>query len=400
MTLWAGLMSGTSLDGVDVALVEFGGEGERPTPARPVTFRTEGYDGAFRDRLERACRAGAPSDLCDLNFDLGDRFAEALLRTLEAAGVEATEVTAVGSHGQTVWHRPPGTVPEAGGGGPRGVEPGGGGDGPGARPGRGATLQLGEAAVVAERTGIPVVADFRVRDVAAGGHGAPLTPYFDRLLLSGEESSRLVLNLGGMGNLTALPPAGAGDEPVAFDTGPGVALVDAAVRVLSEGRQRFDRDGRRAAAGSVDEAALDPWLDDPFFRSSPPRSTGRERFGPVRLRSWLRDHGDLPARDLLATLTELTARAVAQSLTFVPFDPDEVYLCGGGARNPEMVRRIREGLSPLQVHRLERLGWDGDAREAAAFALLARQHLLGFPANAPWATGARGERILGKRVPA
>lgn len=396
MSLWAGLMSGTSLDGVDVALAEFGGEEERPVPARTVAFRSEPYDAAFRDRLEHACEAGAPADLCDLNFELGDRFAEALLRTLDAASVDAEDVAAVGSHGQTVWHRPPGTLPESG----RSGAPQGHARASARRPGRGATLQLGEAAVVAERTGITVVSDFRVRDVAAGGHGAPLTPYFDRLLLSGEDAGRLILNLGGMGNLTALPPVGSGDDPVALDTGPGVALVDAAVRILTGGRERFDRDGRRAAAGSVREGALEPWLDDPFFRSAPPRTTGRERFGPVRLRGWLREHGDLAEEDLLATLTELTARAVAKSLAFVPFHVDEVHLCGGGARNPEMVRRIRRRLAPLPVGPLERLGWDGDAREAAAFALLARQHLLDLPANAPWATGARGRRILGKKVPA
>lgn len=380
MSLFAGLMSGTSLDGVDVVLVELGGERERPTPARPVAFRTEAYEPAFRDRLERACEAGTTDELCDLNFELGERFAEALLRTLEEAEVDADEVTAAGSHGQTVWHRPPGAN--------RGGST------------SGATLQIGEAAVVAERTGISVVADFRVRDVAAGGHGAPLTPYFDRLLLSADEASRLVLNLGGMANVTALPSTSSARDPVAFDTGPGVALIDGAVRILTDGRERFDAEGRRAAAGTVDGDALEVWLDDPFFRSPPPRSTGRERFGPVRLRGWLQDHDHLAPEDLLATLTELTARAVAESLTFVPFEIDEVYLCGGGARNPELVGRIRDRLSPRPVRGLEGLGWSGDAREAAAFALLARQHLLGVPASAPWATGARGERVLGKQVPA
>lgn len=380
MSLFAGLMSGTSLDGVDVVLAELGGERERPAPARSVAFRTEPYEAGFRDRLERACEAGTPDEICDLNFELGDRFAEALLRTLEEAEVEAEEVTAVGSHGQTVWHRPPGST------------------GDGSR--SGATLQIGEAAVVAERTGISVVADFRVRDVAAGGHGAPLTPYFDRLLLSTDGASRLVLNLGGMANLTALPRTSSAPDPVAFDTGPGVALMDTAVRILTDGRERFDAEGRRAAAGTVDREALEAWLEDPFFRSSPPRSTGRERFGPVRLRGWLRDHDHLAPEDLLATLTELTARAVGESLTFVPFEIDEVYLCGGGARNPELVGRIRDRLSPRPVRGLEELGWSGDAREAAAFALLARQHLLGVPASVPWATGARGVRVLGKTVPA
>jgi anhydro-N-acetylmuramic acid kinase len=373
--LYIGLMSGTSLDGIDVALAEFGGPDERPNPARLVAFESFTYDAGFRDRMRAVLEEGSPAGLCALNFDLGERLATAVGDTLIAAGVTARDVTAIGSHGQTVWHAPA----------DRGA--------------RGATLQLGEAAVIAERTGIDVVADFRVRDVAAGGQGAPLTPYFDRWLLAGEEA-RAIVNLGGMGNLTALPAADATDEPIAFDTGPGVALIDGAVHHLTGGHQAFDAEGRLAASGRVLEPDLEAWLSDPFFETSPPRSTGRERFGGPALERWLAGAEGARAEDLIATLTEVTAASVQRAFRWIPFDIDAVYLCGGGARNPELVRRIAEDLDPVPVRSVDDLGWDGDAREAAAFALFARQHLLGVPLDLGWATGSEGPRILGKRVPA
>ncbi len=375
--LYVGLMSGTSLDGVDAALVAFDGEAERPAGARLVAFRTDAFDPPFRERLSAAVRgdAGAAA-LCDLGFELGHRFADAALGLLDDAGISRAGIVAVGSHGQTVWHRPP----TAG------------------RPG--ATFQIGEAAVVAERTGIDVIADFRVRDVAAGGHGAPLSPLFDLLVLRDPTRGRAIQNLGGMGNVTGLPPEGSGAGPSAFDTGPGVALLDGAVRRLSGGREAFDRDGRRAAAGRVLPEALDAWLADSFFAEPPPRSTGRERFGDAALASWLERFGDARAEDLLATLAEVTARSVADSCRLLGFAPDEILLCGGGARNPELVRRIAAHLGAGRVRPLASIGWDGDAREAAAFALLARQHVLGLPVDLGWATGVPGPRRLGKRVPA
>lgn len=373
--VYLGVMSGTSLDGVDVAAVEYGGSEERPSPARLLKFRTFPYDDLFRRRLSAALSTGSPEILCELNFALGRRFAESILRALDRWELGRDRVRAVGSHGQTVWHAPPG-------------------DGE-----RGSTLQLGEPAVVVEQTGLPLVADFRVRDVAAGGHGAPLTPYFDRLLLRGE-SGRAVQNLGGMGNVTVLPPSGSDAVPTAFDTGPGVALLDAAAELLTGGRQTFDRDGEMAAGGEVLPGPLREWLEDPFFSLEPPRSTGRERFGTERLERWAERHGDETAADLMATLTELTARSVADGLARVPLEPEELYLCGGGARNPELRRRIARLVAPLPVRNLEELGWNGDAREAAAFALLTRQHVEDIPVDLSWATGAEGARRLGKWVPA
>ncbi len=373
--LYVGLMSGTSLDGIDAALVRFAGREKAPAEARLEAFRTFPFSEELGERLRRAVAGdGGPDELCDLNFALGEALADAAA----AVVTEAREpIAAIGSHGQTIRHQPP----VAGG--------------------RGATLQLGEPAVIAEATGIDVVADFRVRDVAAGGHGAPLAPCFDDLLLRAEGRARAIQNIGGMGNVTALPPADDGEtRPIAFDTGPGVAMIDAAVRRLTDGRQDFDQDGRLAAAGTADEELVGEWLTDPFFGEPPPRSTGRERFGSARVHAWLAAHRDLFPEDAVATLTEVTARSIAGSYALIGFDVDEVLLCGGGARNPEIRRRLADRLPETPVRTLDEVGWNADAREAAAFALLARQHVLDFPVDVSWATGAGGPRRLGKRVPA
>ncbi len=374
--LYVGLMSGTSLDGIDVAIAELGGEEERPSPALLAGYRTYPYEAAFRDRLAEALQDGSARELCELGFELGRRFADAVEAALADVDVRREDIGAIGSHGQTFWHHPPAELP-------------------------GSTLQLGEAAVVVERLGVPVVADFRVRDVAAGGHGAPLTPYFDHLLLSSPDASRAIQNIGGMANVTWLPAEGRdGSARTAFDTGPGVALIDEAVRRFSGGAEAYDRDGRGAARGRVLADPLAEWLEDPFFRTPPPRSTGREAFGARRLHEWLARHEAESADDLLATLTELTARTIAESYGLAGLQPDELYLCGGGARNPEIWGRLERLLPGVAVRRLDAIGWDGDAREAAAFALLARQHRLGIPLHLEWATGAPGSRILGKWVPA
>jgi anhydro-N-acetylmuramic acid kinase len=370
--LFIGLMSGTSLDGIDVALVRFEGREEAPAVACLEWFDTLAYEREFAARLGEAVEGNADAEaLCALNFALGERLAAAAATAIEKAG---ESVLAIGSHGQTFWHCPPDTQ------------------------GRGSTLQLGEPAVIAERTGVDVIADFRVRDLAAGGHGAPLTPAFDDLLLR-TNHARAVQNIGGMANVTALPPQDdRSTKPTAFDTGPGVAMIDAAVRRLTGAA--WDEGGCLAASGEVHEALVEEWLTDPFFTESPPRSTGRERFGASRVSAWLDRHDDLSAADAIATLTEVTARSIAVSYSLIEFPIHEVLLCGGGARNPEIRRRLAGRLPGVGVRLLEEAGWNGDAREAAAFGLLARQHVLGIPVDVTWATGARGARRLGKRVPA
>ena len=373
-------MSGTSLDGIDAALVEVDGTGADDVSARMLHALTVPYDDARREAIHAAILAGTAEALCGLHADLGEWLAEAALAVCAAADVAPETVDAIGSHGQTVWHRPPA-------------------DGR-----RGATLQLGDAATIAERTGIAVVSDFRTRDVAAGGQGAPLVPWVDRALFAAEGKARALQNLGGIGNVTRVPPRGSAEPVFAFDTGPGNALIDAVVELATDGRHTFDRDGRLAARGTVDDTLLAELLRHPYFAAEPPKSTGREEFGRpfvARLVDALRPEGDRDWLELVATLTELTARTVADAYErwVIPRGVDEVVVSGGGARNPVLMARIRALLDPLPVLDGAALGIDPDAKEAVAFAVLAWAHLRGVPANVPEATGAAGPRILGSYTP-
>jgi anhydro-N-acetylmuramic acid kinase len=375
-----GLMSGTSLDGIDAALVEIDGTGDHDVSAHVVRSITVEYDEARREAIHAAILAGSAEALCGLHADLGEWLAEAVLRVCAEAGVSPGSVDAVGSHGQTVWHRPPSTEK------------------------RGATLQLGDAATIAERTGIAVVSDFRTRDVAAGGQGAPLVPWADRALFSADGKRRALQNIGGIANVTLVPPRGAAGPVFAFDTGPGNALIDAAVELATDGRATFDRDGRLAARGEVDAALLADLLRHPYFAAPPPKSTGREEFGRpfvVRMAEALAPEGDADWLELVATLTELTARTIADAYErwLVPRGVDEVVVTGGGARNPTLMGRIRALVAPLPVIDAADAGIDADGKEAVAFALLAWAHLRGVPANVPEATGAAGPRVLGSYTP-
>jgi anhydro-N-acetylmuramic acid kinase len=375
-----GLMSGTSLDGIDAALVEVSGETTDDVAVRMEGFVTLSFSEARRTAIHDAILAGTAEALCDLHADLGEWLAEAALAVCEQTGTPIDRVDAIGSHGQTVWHRPPGNGR------------------------RGATLQLGDPATIAERTGRPVVADFRPRDVAAGGQGAPLVPWVDQLLFALPDRARALQNLGGIGNVTRVPPKGSGEQVFAFDTGPANSLIDAAVEIATGGRHRYDKDGRLAARGTVDQALLQDLLRHPYFAAEPPKSTGREEFGRPfveRLVEAIKPEGDQDWMDLVATLTELTARTVADAYDrwVIPMGIGEVMLSGGGARNPTLAGRIRELLAPLPVTDGGGLGVDPDAKEAVAFALLAWAHLKGIPANVPSATGAAGPRVLGSLTP-
>jgi anhydro-N-acetylmuramic acid kinase len=374
-----GLMSGTSMDGVDAALLELGGVPGDVEWAL-LAFRSQPYGDEQRARIKEAVERGTPELLTRLHADLGQWLAEAAVTLLLEAGVPASEVGVIGSHGHTVWHIPP------------------------VRGFRGATLQLGDPATIAERTGIDVVSDLRARDMAAGGQGAPLVPYADRILFSREGRARALQNLGGIGNVTWLPPIGSELDVLAFDTGPGNALLDLAAERATGGAQRCDLDGRLAAQGSVDDALLERLRADPFFTLVPPRSTGRERFGHALLDELLAERipdSEQEWADLLATLTALTARSVGDAYRtwIAPRGVDEVVLTGGGAKNPELVRRIARELDPIPLAPAGTLGMDPDAREAAAFAVLAWAHLLGAPGNVPSATGAAGPRVLGSFTP-
>ncbi|MFN8545170.1 MAG: anhydro-N-acetylmuramic acid kinase [Candidatus Binatia bacterium] len=367
-----GLMSGTSLDGVDAALADI--TGRRPH-VKPLGFRTWRFPAPLRRELLKVAE-GAPVDargLASLNVAVGERLAAAVLALCRELGVSPTAVTLVGSHGQTIHHAPRAH----------------------------ATLQIGEPAVIAVRTGITTVANFRPADVASGGQGAPLTPYAHHVFFGHPKRARAVQNLGGIGNVTYLP---GGDDRAgirAFDTGPGNMVIDGVVRALTDGRQWMDRDGRLAARGRIDDELLAELMRHPFLARRPPRSTGREEFGAA-LVAWLVREGrkrrrDLP--DLVATATAFTARATAEAYRrFLP-PVDDVLLSGGGSRNRSLVAALAAALPGAKLATVDALGYDADALEAYAFALLAWAAATGERASLPQVTGAADALVLGQVVP-
>ena len=381
--LFVGLMSGTSIDGIDAVLVRIDGDSSATLDWSLLAFSTTAYDEDRRTTILQALEEGTPDTLCRLHASLGEWFAHAVRDVCAAAGVESQELAAIGSHGQTVWHTPPNDVL------------------------RGATLQLGDAATLAERTGAPVVSDFRSRDVAAGGQGAPLAPWLDQLLFTAVDRQRAIQNLGGMANVTWLPPTGSSEPVIAFDTGPGVALIDGAVRRASGGAVPYDEDGAMALRGKVDESLLAGLLDDAYFRAPPPKSTGREHFGRVLLDRVAEGLNLNPGEDeeawcdLVATLTAFTARSIAEAYGswVLPRGLDEVFLVGGGANNLALTQAITRELAPVPVRNGADLGVDPDAREALAFAFLAWAHLHQITGNIPSVTGAGVPRVLGSMTP-
>jgi anhydro-N-acetylmuramic acid kinase len=377
-----GLMSGTSLDGISAAVVRFA-DRDAAVDAELLAFHVHGYSDAQRGRLQRALVGGTPADYCRLHVDLGGWLADAALAVLATAGMARADVAAVASHGQTVWHEPGHS-----------------------------TWQTGDAATIAERTALPVISDFRARDVAAGGQGAPLVPVADALLFAGDDW-RALQNLGGIGNVTVVPPAHALDAALAgvraFDTGPGVGVIDAVVRECHP-QLRFDDGGRLALAGRAIPSVVDALLAEPYFLTPPPKSTGRELFSAEYVRRFVDAcRAARPAAtsaDLIATAVSLTARSVADALRrFMPEPVREVLLSGGGARNTALVDAIRRELAQgagatARVGLFSDAYFDGEAKEAVAFALLGYLHLRGRPGNVPGATGARGSRLLGTFTPA
>lgn len=365
--LAVGLMSGTSLDGMDAALVRFTG----PTRAELLAFAHRPYHPEERRELEEAIerQEGGARRLAHLHVRLGEWAAEATQQALERARTRADQLDFIAFHGQTVWHEPPVV-----------------------------TWQLGEPAVLAERFGVRVVSGFRGRDVAAGGEGAPLVPAADVLLFGSPDHGRILLNIGGMANLTFVRRRGEERGAVAFDTGPGVAIIDALAR-LSDPSLPYDRDGALALAGAVREDVLAGLLADPWFALGPPKSTGRERFGAPYAK---RLAALAPGADGVATAVELTARCIAGAIARWTPDGVEVVASGGGCRHPalwaSLSRRLEEQGRPLR--NFDELFFSGDAKEAVAFALLGYLAIHGQPGNLPAATGARGPRVLGSITPA
>jgi anhydro-N-acetylmuramic acid kinase len=372
--VYIGLMSGTSLDGISAAVVRF-----RPTKAprlRPelLGFTVTEYSPQQRKRLHAAMSGGTAKELCMLAFDLGAWLADAAVAVLAESGVSRTDVRAIGSHGQTLWHEPPHS-----------------------------TWQVGEAAVIAERLGRDVVSDFRVRDVAAGGQGAPLVPIADALLFSAEHW-RGLQNIGGIGNVTVVPPGGVAEGVRAFDTGPGVAVLDAVVRELIPA-MRFDVDGKLARSGDPIVEVVTELLAAPYFEAPPPKSTGRELFNAEYVRAFIQRcravRPQASTEDIIATATALTARSIADAYQrFLPEPIEEVLFSGGGAKNPAIFDQLQPLVGGLKLRSFDEEFFDGEAKEAVAFALLAHLHVTGAPGNVVGATGARGARVLGKLTPA
>jgi len=367
-----GLMSGTSLDGIAAAAVRFRptAEGEAP---ELLAYASVGYTPVQRGRLAAAMVQGTAQEFCRLHVDLGRWLSDAAALVMERAGITAHDVSAVASHGQTLWHEPGHS-----------------------------TWQIGDAAVIAERLGVRVINDFRTRDVAAGGQGAPLVSLADVDLFSSSLGWRALQNLGGIGNVTVVPPRGVDAPALAFDTGPGCGVIDRVVAALDPSRH-YDADGAMALAGVPLEPVLDALLDDPWYALAPPKSTGREKYDAgfvadlvARCRALGRGVRDA---DIVATATALTARTIAIGYDrFVRDDVQDVVLSGGGARNPALIRHIRQSLPLRNVRTFDDLFFDGEAKEAVAFAYLALRHLRGQPGNLPAATGAVGARVLGSRT--
>jgi anhydro-N-acetylmuramic acid kinase len=353
----AGIMSGTSLDGVDVAVIDI----HRST-WNLLGWKSTPYSLALRKEILAVSNCDTHTRaISRLNFRLGEVYANAVLK----CGVPIKTIDLIGCHGQTIYHEGSNT------------------------------LQIGEAAVIAERTGKPVINDFRPRDIAAGGKGAPLVPFVDYFLFRHKKLFRVALNIGGIANVTLLPPGAKPSEVIAFDTGPGNIVVDALAEKATRGKLRYDRGGKIAEKGKADRTVLDLLMKDPYYRASPPKTAGREQYG-VEFVERLVQTG-LPMQDLIATATALTSATIAAGIQrFAPRMPDELIVSGGGVHNPVMMAYLAAFSPAVRICTSLEFGVDPDAKEAIAFAILAYQTWHRRPGNLPSATGASHGVILGK----
>lgn len=367
-------MSGTSCDGVDAALVRIKGTGPEMA-VKPIAFKMFPYDKELRMRL-LAPRIDT-RELCALNFDVGRCMAEAAAQTLKTAMREPCEVDFIATSGHTMAHLPPRNSEYIG------------------------TLQIGEPAVIAERCKLPIVSDFRQRDMAAGGQGAPLVSYADWILFHRDDRTSALLNIGGIANITVVTPKL--DDVLGFDTGPGNMAIDGAIRLLTSGAEQMDVDGKMAAKGVVIDEFMDYLLGHPYFNDVPPKSTGREDFGPeVYLRDALSTRSNNSTEDLMATITSAVAYSIVRAFNrFIKprHDISRFIISGGGANNPTLIKAIKAGLSGIKVRLSDAYGIPVDAREAIAFTILGNETLCGTPANIPHATGAGHRVVLGKITP-
>jgi len=380
-----GLMSGTSADGVDAALVEIEGCGI-DTDLRLVEFVTYPFPEDMRNRVFQlfspisgnqppAGSTCSVEDVCEMNFILGNIFAQAALDVIARAGLKTSEVDLIGSHGQTICHLPNRSVRS--------------------------TLQIGESAVIAHRTGIVTVADFRVADVAAGGQGAPLVPYVDFLLFRDSKKSRAVQNIGGISNATVLPAGGGLEDILAFDTGPGNMVIDETVWIITDGQKSCDLNGEMASKGVPSKHLLQKLLSHPFILRPPPKTTGREEFGAHFAHELVNEASRLGISDadLLATVTAYTAECIYRNyeqFILPEHDISEILVSGGGLHNLTLMDLLKERFCSIPIRSVEDFGLSSDAKEAIAFAVLANETVHGNPGNIPSATGADRPVVLGK----
>jgi anhydro-N-acetylmuramic acid kinase len=370
------------MDGIDAALVRISGPLDKPR-VRLLRFSTTPYRPAERKAIAQVASGGpaSASAVSQLNFLLGDLFAEAALAMCRRGRAYPQHLTVIGSHGQTIYHQ-----------GTENLEAG---------HKIASTLQIAEPAVIAERTGVPVVADFRTADMAAGGQGAPLVPMVDYLLLRHEREGRVALNIGGIANFTVIAAGARPEDVFGFDTGPGNMVIDALVRHFTKGRELYDAGGRVASRGKLDESILADALADPFSQRKPPKSAGREQFGQGFMDKHFLTRRRMRFEDAVRTATELTARTVADAVERFVFPRAKVHrliVSGGGARNTFLMKRLGALLPRLQVELSDLYGLPVDAKEAIAFAVLADRTMHGLPGNLPSVTGAGRPVILGKLV--
>ena len=379
-----GLMSGTSADGVDAALVEICGHG-LSTKVELIAFDSFPFEEELRGRIFNLFdpETSRVDEVCQMNFLLGEKFAEAALLIAEKAQISIDMVDLIGCHGQTIHHLPPQT----------------------GAPHVPSTLQIGEAAVIAHRTGVPTIEDFRVADVAAGGHGAPLVPYVDFLLFRQASRTIALQNIGGISNVTLIPAGASGCDVLGSDTGPGNMLIDAVTGIVTDGKQRYDTSGKIAAKGHINEALLEEWLRDSFLHLAPPKTTGREAYGSRFAKNAFEQakaHA-VTSQDLVATVTEFTARTIFEHYNrflFSRYSIDEICVSGGGTHNITLMRRLEDLFNPIPVLTSDSHGIPSDGKEAVSFAILANEAIHNQKAGLPQVTGATEPKVLGKFTPA
>ena len=379
-----GMMSGTSVDGVDAALVEISGTDSEPK-VKLLAFENKPYPPQVREKIfSLFTPANATVDKVGyMNFLLGEIYAKSALSVIEKAGMKPEEIDVIGSHGQTIWHAP---IPES----PDGI--------PVAY-----TVQIGEGSVIAERTGILTVSDFRVADMAAGGQGAPLVPFSEYLLYRREKETILLQNIGGIGNMTVMPAGAKPRDVFAFDTGPGNMIIDAVISAVTGGEKTYDAGGETAAKGKVCNALLDILKEEPYYRQPLPKTTGREHFGvqyTEKILGWWKEN-PIPVEDLLATVTDLTAYSIADAYeryVLPKYRAGEIIVGGGGSYNATLLRFMKERFAPhgVAVRTQEDLGLSSDAKEAVAFALMADCCMRGRANTLPSVTGAEHPAVMGK----